>query len=218
MRAMPVPTPIYRITHVSNLCGILQQGGMWSDAQSKAKGLSSKSIAYDELKARRAKRHVATTKGNAVSQGGKLDAYVPFYFANRSPMLYAIHGKTTAYQGGQAEIVYLVSSVQRVVASKRGWCFTDGHAFEGVTEFFDDEAELSKVDWDMIRDWSWRNTLEDLDRKRRKQAEFLVHDFFPWEWVERIGVINKSMKDQVAAIIASASHLPPISIEPNWYY
>ena len=56
-------------------------------------------------------------------------------------MLLAIHKRCVpAYQGGQADVVYLVSSVETVARSDRVWCFTDGHAVEAVTEFSEDRV------------------------------------------------------------------------------
>jgi hypothetical protein len=217
MAKMPVPTPIYRITHVSNLAGILQQGGVWCDAEVNALGLSSKSIAYDDLKARRAKRRVRNPLGGNVGAGGTLANYVPFYFANRTPMLGAIHQGNTEYKGGQSEIIYLVSSVQTVFSGTTPWCFTDGHAFEALTKYFDTAGDLNHVNWDVIWSWKWRDP-NNPDSYRQKQAEFLVHDFFPWEWVEKIGVINTAMQTQVRAIMAQQSHKPPVAVERKWYF
>jgi hypothetical protein len=104
-------TPIYHITHIDNLPGILREGGLWSDAERLRRGLLVQSIAYQELKDHRSQRSVETLDGRPVAQAGELSDYVPFYFANRSPMLYAIHtGYVEGYTGGQADVVYLVSS------------------------------------------------------------------------------------------------------------
>jgi hypothetical protein len=70
---------------------------------------------------------------------------------------------------------------------------------EAMTDFFEDLAYLDQVDWAVIDHRSWRNTEEDPDRKRRKQADFLVYQSFPWSWIESIGVINAQMQQQVAA-------------------
>jgi hypothetical protein len=144
---------------------------------------------------------------------------VPFYFANRSPMLYSIHtGSVAGYDGGQKDIIYLVSSVEAVAKGQRPWCFTDGHAVEAVSRFFCDVGSLNEVDWEVIEHWSWKNTDADPDRKRRKQAEFLVHQSFPWSLVEGIGVIDASTKAKVAAAMAQAKHQPTIAVQPKWYY
>ena len=57
-----------------------------------------------------------------------------------------------------------------------------------------------------------------MDRKRRRQAKFLVHDFFPWELVTRIGVINNGMAEQVTEILQGAAHRPTVVVERSWYY
>src|SRR5262249_43695282 len=153
-------------------------------------------IAYDTIKQRRSVRLVKKLLGGPVAAGGVLADYVPFYFSNRSPMLLAIHkGQVPGYQNGQSNIVYLVSSSERVAQSDLVWCFSDGNAVESVTEFFDRLEELSRVDWNAVQTWKWggRWLLNDPDIKRRKQAEFLVHERFPLELVEQIGVMNPAM-------------------------
>jgi len=144
---------------------------------------------------------------------------VPFYFANRAPMLYSIHtGCVQGYAGGQVSVVYLCSSAEGVARMIDDWCFTDGHAVEAITSFYDSLSQLGKLDWKVIESWSWGNRDDDLDRKRRKQAEFLVPRFFPWQAVDRVGVIDRTMKTRVEGVIAGAEHRPPVSVRRKWYY
>ena len=56
------------------------------------------------------------------------------------------------------------------------------------------------------------------DVREKRQAEFLVHDWFPWSCVERIGVHNLKIQAQVRTILAAASHQPPVTVEKAWYY
>ena len=214
-------TPIYHITHIANLARIIERGGLACDAEVARGGLCEQSIAYDTIKERRRRRPVETLTGTEVAAGGVVADYVPFYFSNRSPMLYAIHrGSVPAYQGGQQDVVYLVSTAEAVAATDFQWCFTDGHAAEGFTEFFVDLADLPRVDWDAVRTWRWgkQYQLANPDVLRRKQAEFLVHRRFPWTLVQRIGVLDESMSRRVHAILAVATHKPRVTIEPTWYY
>ena len=91
--------------------------------------------------------------------------YVPFYFAPRSPMLYAIdRGAVAGYQGGQAPIIYLCSTVEAVVEKGLEWVFTEGHAEMAYTDFFNDVADLDKVDWKLMREKYWNDTDEDGDQ------------------------------------------------------
>jgi hypothetical protein len=212
-------TKIYHITHIDNLSGILREGGLWCDAERLRRGLLVQTIAYQELKDRRSQLSVETLDGRPVAAGGELADYVPFYFANRSPMLYAIHtGYVEGYTGGQAEVVYLVSSVERAVEMGTQWCFTDGHAVEALTEFFVSLDDLSRVDWTVVEHWSWHNRANNLDRKRRKQAEFLVHRFFPWDAVESIAVMTSAMTERVNNVISDSAPQTPVKVERSWYY
>lgn len=216
-----MPRPIYHITHVRNLARIIESKGLWCDAERMRQGFASVGIAHENLKGRRARVFVQRQSGEAVAMGGTLADYVPFYFANRSPMLFSIHtGYVDGYDGGQQEVIYLLSSVERVASGNRSWCFTDGHAVEAVTEFFSDAGDLARIDWEAIQHWSWKNTEADPDRKRRKQAEFLVYQSLPWGWIEEIGVRDLKMRDRVSKIVRKAgpAHAPPIVVRRKWYY
>lgn len=204
--------PIYHITHIDNLSLILKENGLWSDTQRMERGLTSKNIAHSALKERRLRTQIPLVSGNT------LGIYVPFYFCNRSPMLYSIHTESVdGYVGGQKEIVYLVSSVEQAVHHINDWCFTDGHGVEAVTQFYVNRNELCKIDWNVIDHWSWKNTQEDNDRKRRKQAEFLVKDFFPWPLIEKIGVYDKVHQGVVEKLLTNGND-PKVNIEAKWYY
>jgi hypothetical protein len=54
----------------------------------------------------------------------------------------------------------------------------------------------------------WNDTDNDPDRKRRRQAEFLVHEFFPWALVSYIGVYDRSIAETVDEIIQGATPKP----------
>lgn len=206
-------TPIYHITHIKNLSSIIQTGGLWCDTEVCKQSVSHTGIAYSELKTRRSRKRVP------IDPGGVLADYVPFYFANRSPMLLAIHrGQVDGYSGGQEQIVYLVSSVEMVEKTSCRWCFSEGHAVEAVTAFFQDVQQLDRIDWDVIRNRSWANTDQDPDRKRRKQAEFLVHQFFPWDLVESIAAKDAASVHNISRLLTGCTHRPSVFTKPDWYY
>jgi hypothetical protein len=206
-------TPIYHITHVTNLPAMLEQGGLWCDRESAQRGLANVGIAHAHIKERRSKRVVP------VGPGGTLADYVPFYFAPRSPMLYAIYRNQVAtYQGGQADIVHLVSNAESVQANGRAFVFSDGHADMAISSFFTDLADLKHLDWKMMKETYWNDTPPDGDRKRRRQAEFLAHEFFPWSLVSEIGVIDEAMAGKVNLLLAGGAHVPIAHVRRNWYY
>ncbi|MCS6829331.1 MAG: DUF4433 domain-containing protein [Armatimonadota bacterium] len=204
---------IYHITHHSNLPRILTAGGLLCDKE--ASDGCAVSIAYADLKQRR--EHVAVP----CEPGGVLADYVPFYFAPRSPMLYAIHkGFVSHYAGGQNEIVYIASSVQTVQRRRLPFVFTDGHPVVRITRFFNRLNNLNQLDWQIMRARAWHNTEDDPDRKRRRQAEFLVYRFFPWEAVEMLGVVDLEMRERVLTYLHDHAQqsVPPVYLRSSWYY
>lgn len=151
--------------------------------------------------------------------GGYLDEYVPFYFGRRSPMLYTIsRGNVEGYEEGQNPIVYCVSTAQAAQAAGLGFVFTDGHGVMDFTDFFDDLADLDEVDWPLMEARYWFDTDRDPDRKRRRQAEFLVYQRFPWELIEEIGTVSQSVRRTVEGIVESSQHSPLVDVRRAWYY
>lgn len=206
-------TLIYHITHVANLPAVLAQDGLWCDRESAQQGLAAVGIAHAHIKERRANRVVR------LGPGGTLADYVPLYFAPRSPMLYAIHRNQVAgYRGGQADIVHLVSSAETVQAAGLPFVFTDGHADMEISSFFTNLNDLNHLDWRLMDSKYWHDTSSDGDRKRRRQAEFLVHRFFPWSLVTEVGVINRTAAERVHAALPGAAHVPVVSVHRDWYY
>lgn len=132
-------------------------------------------------------------------------------------MLFAIsRGNVEGYTAGQQPVIYLCSSTEAVDAAKLRWVFTEGHADMDYTDFFDDFKNLAHIDWSLMRAKYWRDTDEDGDRKRRRQAEFLVKDFFPWKLVKQIAVYDNAAAKIVRDILAG--NTTPIVSERGWYY
>lgn len=153
--------------------------------------------------------------------GTKVGEYVPFYFCPRSLMLYILHKgnhQDVSYRGGQAPIVHLEADLHAVVAAmnqaRRRWAFTLSNAAAVYTEFRGDVQQLGDIDWTAVAS----NDFRDERVKHAKQAEFLVHDSFPWTLVRSIGVINMQVEAQVRQVIASAAHKPIVAIRTGWYY
>jgi hypothetical protein len=208
-----MPTRLYHITHVNNLASVIEQGGLWCDNRRAALDLDPIGIAHAHIKARRARREVP------LAPRGTLADYVPAYFGPRSPMLYAIHcGQVDGYAGGQGQVVHLVTTAEAVAESGLPFVFTDGHADMSITEFFDDLANLFKIDWAVIGATYWNDTQQDGDRKRRRQAEFLIHHQLAWGLIQEIGVISNAMAAHVRAILANAPYKPDVAVRKTWYY
>ncbi|MEG4999761.1 type II toxin-antitoxin system toxin DNA ADP-ribosyl transferase DarT [Microcoleus sp. B4-D4] len=208
-----MPLPIYHITHIENLESILSEGGLLAYNVMLETQTNYTNIAYENIQDRRARIRVPC------GSGGVLHDYVPFYFAPRSPMLYTINrGNLKSCSQGQSTVIHLVSSVENIDAAGLDFVFTDGHAVMAFTEFFDDLNHLEQIDWDVMESRYWNDTNEDNDRKRRRQAEFLVRNFFPWHLITEIGVINSTIKSQTENILQNFTHKPSVIIRQQWYY
>lgn len=129
-------------------------------------------------------------------------------------------GWVPGYNEGQEPLIYLVSAAQAVAETNAGFVFSDGHGLAAFTQWFDNLDELDKVDWGMVYQRYWRDEPSDMDRQRRKQAEFLVHRTCDWGLVQEIGVINQRTEERVGEILARFSQglAKPLRIAPNWYY
>ncbi|MBV6712505.1 type II toxin-antitoxin system toxin DNA ADP-ribosyl transferase DarT [Paenibacillus chitinolyticus] len=210
---VPNPTFIYHITNIENLHSIFNNSGLVCINQLHEDGSSFVNIAYEQIQSRRSEKQVP------LPPYGNLHDYVPFYFAPRSPMLYTINqGNVAQYQGGQKQIIYLVSTVQQVLSEKIPFVFTDGHAIMSYSEFFNDPVDLKQIDWGIMSSRYWNDTIEYPDRKRKRQAEFLAFEFFPIDSVLEIGVINDTFQDQALKILQSNSINIPVNVRREWYY
>lgn len=191
-------------------------GVIWSDAERIRRGIQCEIVGMSEIKRRRLEELEVDCH-----EGTKVGEYVPFYFCARSIMLYLLyqgnHPELT-YRGGQRPIVHLEADLGKVVRwadeKPRRWSFSKGNAGARYTEFFKDLGQLDELNWEAIQATDWREPLV----REGKQAEFLVKKSFPWELVDRIGVIDQDTVGLVTAMLEGAQHRPPVVVARNWYY
>jgi hypothetical protein len=125
---------------------------------------------------------------------------------------------------GQRPLIYLVSSVLAVVKAGLGWVFTTGHAdMQPLSGFYDSIEDLPLVDWKVVHARERNDTPQNPDRKRRKQAEFLVYRFFPWNLVEQVVVLGEAVKAESESVLRDSQvnptgYVPPAQMNPAWYY
>lgn len=204
---------LYHITHYQNLYSILKNKGLSAYSKVTNEEAIYTNIAHQGLQGRRSTTNVP------VYPNGCLHDYVPFYFASRSPMLYAIiQGQVDGFEGTEEEIVYIMTRTDRIQDAGLPFVFTDGHAIMSITEFYNDLSKLTKVDWDIMREWYWNDTEEDPDRKRRRQAEFLVHDFVGIQHFIGFAVRNEKMKQIVQEILVEYEIDLPVAIRKHFYF
>jgi hypothetical protein len=206
MNANQEQIPIYHITDVENLSGILAEGGLCSDTAMALKNPTV--IGYTHIKERRMKQiRVPCCSGRFVGE------FVPFYFCPRSPMLFAINkGNTGRPAGCQRTIVHLVSSVEAGIGLGRAWAVSDGNAGAFHTWFDSTLDAIKALDWAAIRATDWRG------KTHQKSAEFLMAEFFPWTGIHAIGCHNNGVAKQVQDLVNCQHHRPAVTVEPAWYY
>ena len=216
MSQVPAQPKIYHITHVDNLAVIATERSLLSDAAMLERDGPSVTIGMLVIKKRRVEEiavpcHPGTMVGD----------YVPFYFCPRSVMLYLIHRANHPdlnYRGGQGPIVHLEADLHEVVEwakrKDRRWAFSLSNAGSYYVEIRDDLDQIDEINWAAVAETDFRSS----DVKEGKQAEFLVHESFPWKLVRRIGVYSADIKARAEASLAHATHRPPVEILRNWYY
>ncbi len=211
----PQPTPIYRMLHLENLEVCLRRGGLHAPNYYPNDGQVYRTIHRVDVQTSRRVKTVPSLPGGTVHD------YVAFYFGVLSPMLLQLKtGQVPGYTEGQEPLIYLVSTAQAVAEAGLPFVFTDGHGLAAWTEFFNDVACLDRVDWAVVMQRYWSDTIDQPDRQRRKQAEFLVHGFLPWALVSEIGVRSPPMKQKVETILARhpESVQKLVVTKPEWYY
>lgn len=219
----PPATPrIYHITHVDNLPDIIANRGLISDAAMIARGGPKVGIGMSSIKQRRLTLPVRCHAGLHVGD------CVPFYFCPRSLMLFVIHcanNPELAYRGGQGPIVHLEADLHAVVkwAGQHGhqWAFSLSNAGAAYAEFRSSLSDLGEIDWDAVASNNFGNgsyTPSGKQVKEGKQAEFLLHNAFPWDLVQNIGVASPAMVVKARAALNGAVHQPNISVQPAWYF
>ncbi|MEW4526411.1 DUF4433 domain-containing protein [Maioricimonas sp. JC845] len=216
MSSIPPHPKIYHITHSRNLPLIAQAGALWSDARRVRERLVNELVGMAEIKRRRMQELQVTCH-----PGIMVGDCVPFYFCPRSVMLYILHRANHPeldYRGGQRPIVHLQADLQKVLeqadADGVRWAFSDRNAAARFAKFYNRREDLKQLDWTAISATDFR----ELTIQEAKQAEFLVHDSFPWSLVEKIGVIDRQTETYVRELLAPADHVPDVAVERGWYF
>jgi len=214
---MPVPDPVglYRIVHIDNLPVLLARGALHAPNCTPNDGLRYRTIHSVSVQASRHDRPIRC------GPRGTCHDYIPFYFGPLSVMLLNLKtGRVEGYNEGQAPLIYLTSTVQRVVDAGHQFVFSDGHGLATFTDWYDDLARLDQVDWNLVGERYWADRPDDNDRQRRKQAEFLIWQALDWSLIDRIGVLNQQVRANVEAVLGQYPQRPQprVEVKSEWYY
>jgi len=106
--------------------------------------------------------------------GGTLSDYIPFYFGPRSPMLYQIaSGWEDIRKYPQEEIIYYISSLNLIKSAGLEYFFTDGYACSKTSTAYTNDADLEKLDWDVIYSPTWKSDESTSEGRKRSSQNFL---------------------------------------------
>jgi hypothetical protein len=211
---------LYRITHIENIPHILQYGITHKDSINK--NPNYKNIGDLSLIDTRSKKKVNIDKGEFNPDNGDtitLGDFIPFYFGVKMPMLYvAQHGGNFVESAtSPTDIIYLGCSVSKIISSKLNFYFSDGHATDMLTSFYD-KSNINElvniVDWEAVKSSYWGGD-ENLNIKRKKQAEFLVSGDLSPDFIVVFGCYNEIAKDKLISLGVASDK---IKIIPRAYY
>lgn len=198
------------IDHVESMA----LSGLVCDAEAHVPGTLAVEVGDLSIKERRRRLPVPAGPGGVVAD------YVPFYFAPRSPMMYVIDkGRVPQYQGPIYDLVYLVSSIERLHQCGCTLVISDRNASIGIAAFSASPAEWDDlVDWDVMDLVMWQSTSEYPDRMERRMAECLAHGHVPWAAIDQVVTSTSTHARHVAATLASLGIGTPVSVRRDWYF
>lgn len=212
MSEIPNIIPLYRILHIDNLDYIIKIGKLTCHNHPE-KDPNYIGIGDETLIKSRSNRSIK------LEPFGNFSDYVSFYFTNRSPMLYVIKkGKENVIKREMSDIIYLVTKYDIIKNSGLKYVYFNGHAYQEISDCYNDDSGLETIDWDVINDRIWRNTDDDSDRQRRKQAEFLVYKEISLNYIIGIGVYNSNIKEEIDVKIKKNNLNLKCKVKHDWYY
>lgn len=227
---MPVQLPptlytdtwIFHITAIDNLPNILASGGLLA---TNCKPPGHISIANEEVQRHRA------TKQVTLPPNGVIHDYVPFYFAPRSPMLYANYRGTHPNARPQSEIVHLCTKVQTIAGAGLPYVFYDHHAVKAFARCFNRLEDLNQIDWDLFYETPlmggysqhWKSTHTGanpkwIKRMEVRMAEFLVYQRLDFRYILGIGTQSAPQAAKVQETLQHYGLNTPVGVRAHWYY
>ncbi|MGB6267899.1 MAG: DUF4433 domain-containing protein, partial [Olleya sp.] len=139
------------MTHIENIPHIIENGITHKDSDKSNQNY--KPIGDSSL--------IGTRDQFLMPNNDLLGEYIPFYLGLRTPMLYVIQ---KGYNGVKTihpkEIIYCVSSIQKIIDANLDFVYTDGHATDGFTNYFlpKDVADIeNQVDFKATNAKFWKD-------------------------------------------------------------
>lgn len=199
---------LYRMIHIENIHHVLQYG--ITHRTSPNANVDFIPIGDNSLISRR--------NSIILNNGKLLGDYIPFYFGARSPMLYVIQKGFNGVKKTLPEnIVYCITSVYEILISQIDFIFTDGHAIDSFsTEYSKNQINGIDdiLDYTAINAFDWKDE-SDLDKKRRKEAEFLLSQDLSANHILGYICYNNNAKSK---LLEYGIDEDKIVVKPNCYF
>lgn len=173
----------YRMTHISNIKNMLEVGIVSSASPNSNPNF----VSIGDITA------IETRKDKRLSDGSRIGDYIPFYLGPRTPMLYVIQkGYNGVTKRSAEEIVYCVIDIKDIIRDGVDCVFTDGHALNKFTITYPGSrlGEINNLlSYDILYAKQWGDELDDI--RRKKQAELLLKNDLPVQYIKYIIVYNE---------------------------
>lgn len=208
------------MTHIGNILHILQYGITHKDSRNQNPNfITIGDISLIDTRSTKTVRVDNGVMSNLYAPSIVLGQFIPFYFGVKMPMLYVIQngGNFVERATPPKDIVYLVCQISNIIESDNTYYFTDGHATDNLTTFYDRSKinELTEIiDWNSIRASYWGGH-DNLNIKRKKQAEFLVLNDLRPIYLTHFGCYNQLAERK---LIDMGIDEAKIKIIPQAYY
>lgn len=171
----------FRLIHIDNIPHILKNGIVKADSPNANPNYVP--IGDQLVIEKRKNRRLSSSSWQNIGD------FIPFYFGPRSPMLYVIqHGYNGVRRIEAEDIVYCVIRLDDIIKDRIDCYFTDGHVLNSLTQVFPAES-LNRIEsyikYSDVYAHRWDDE-EDLDLKRRKEAELLLKNDLPVQIYQRL--------------------------------
>lgn len=207
-------TYIYRIIHLDNLEFILRSGNLTNKFSEEANP-DYTGIGEAVLIGKRESQTIITA--DIGKEHNPSNDFLPFYFHPKSVMLYRIQTGHKVTKRAPDSIIYLVYKLDEIIDNVE-YLFTDGHGYASFTSWYENVGNLSLLDiQDIIRE-QWKNTEDDPDRMRRKQAEFWIKQPLSLDGIKGIATYDEATRVRVTGMCEYYQKNIEVKTKPNYYY
>ena len=200
---------IFRIVHRENVNRILDRGLECAGTVNPA---TYRNIGNTELIDKRSHRIVP------IPPGGTLSDYVPFYFTYASPMLLNIKTGRGVPAQTNADIIFVVTSLHRIIEIGGRFVFTDRHAYLKAAEFFDELASLDQIDWNILQRKDFKRDPKDPTKMERYMAEALAFRGVPLDGILGFTCYNEQVAEELRQALLDRAIQLPVHALPSWYF